>query len=143
MLPPRTHLRQRGSEVTGALSLDPALLQTDSGLLVLVPTRDLGEGFEGRQRVLLGTERGRAQARSPGTSAGRAGRRASQHELYPPVGRETVYTTCPLEGLKHRESRAELSPAWPWPRVPLQRGPFCPPHCGTWGRTLVRHSTKQ
>lgn len=77
---------------------------TDSGLLVLVPTRDLGEGFGGRQRVLLGTERGRAQARSPGTSAGRAGRWASQHELYSPVGREAAYTTCPLGGPKYRES---------------------------------------
>lgn len=94
--PCRPHLWERGSEVTSAFSLDPALLQTDSGLLVLVPTRDPGAGSGVRQRVLLVTELGRAQARSPSTPVGRTGVWASQHhQLHPQVGREASYTTLP------------------------------------------------
>lgn len=150
--PCRPHLRERGSEVTGAFSLDPALLQTDSGLLVLVPTRDPGAGSGVRQRVLLVTDLGRAQARSPGTPVGRTGVWASQHrQLHPPVGREASYTTllpgrpepwgvaqnCYLPG-PSPGSLSREAPFAPSPTLDSGRGHGC--STATWRHPRLRTS---
>lgn len=116
---------------------------------VFVPTKDPGEGFGVRQRVLLGTEMGRAQNRVPGPSVGKAGvwtvrTEPSQHQLHPPVGREASYSTLPPGRPETWGVGQNCYLPGPGPGSLSGEALFAPT-CPLWatGRTPVSHGAEQ